>query len=147
MALLKACFDVAVAGDDEPVALVERPWVEELRGEPDLRWALRLLTSNARVILERAVPLFKTIQQASADPEVAELLVDLKRQKLEMVSAFAEMLRAKSGFNRHVSVKRTIDLLYALGSEELFDVLCVERGWSGEQWEEFVYSSELQHCL
>lgn len=143
-ALLKVCFDVAVSGDDEPVPLAERLWVEALRDEPDLERALQLLVFNARAILERAVPLFTRIQEAAADPEVAELLLDLKRQKLEMVGVFAEVLRAKTGFDKQVSLERATDLLYATGSEELFRLLCVERGWSSDQWEDFVSASNLQ---
>lgn len=140
-ALLKASFDLAVSGDDEPLALAERPWVEELRQDPDLKRALRVLASNARAILERAVPLFTRIEQAAADPEVAELLLDLKRQKLEMVGIFARILRGKAGFDKRVSLERATDLLYALGSEELFRLLCIEQRWSGEQWEELIFSS------
>jgi AcrR family transcriptional regulator len=143
-ALLKASFDVAVSGDDQPVAVAERAWVEELRRDPDLERALRLLVSSARRILERAVPLFTRIEEAAADPEVAELLLDLKRQKLEMVGIFADILRAKVDFDKTVSLERATDLLYAMGSEELFRVLCVERGWSKERWEEFIFTSLLQ---
>jgi AcrR family transcriptional regulator len=143
-ALLKACFDVAMSGDDEPVPVAERPWIEELRRDPDLERAGRRLTANSRAILERAVPLFTRIEQAAADPEVAELLLDLKRQKLEMVGVFAGILRAKDDFDERVSLERATDLLYAVGSEELFRLLCIERRWSGERWEEFVLSSLLQ---
>lgn len=95
-----------MSGDDEPVALAERRWVEELRDESDPERALQMLVSNARAILERAVPLFTRIQEASADLEVAELLLDLKHQKLEMVGVFAGILRAKPGFDRRVSLER-----------------------------------------
>lgn len=142
-ALLQACFDVAVSGDDEPVAVAERPWVEEFRREPDLERALLLLASSARAGLERTVPLYSRIEEAAADPEVAELLVDLKRQKLAMVGVFATILRDKPGFDHHVNLNAASDLLYAMGSEELFRLLCVERGWSSKRWEEFVSSSLL----
>ena len=142
--LLKACFDVAVSGDDEPVAVVERPWVAEFRQEPDLEQALLVLASNAKAGLERTVPLFSRIEEAAADPEVAELLVDLKRQKLAMVGVFATILREKSGFDQSVSRDRATDLLYAMGSEELFRLLCVERGWSSKRWQDFVVTSLVQ---
>lgn len=144
-ALLKAAFDVAVAGDDEPVAIAERRWVKAMSQDPNFDAVLRLLISQSRAILERAVPLFTRIEQAAADPEVAELLSNLKGQKLEMVGIFAEILRAKTGFDKRVSVERATDLLYTVGSEEVFRLLCIERGWSGEQWEEFAHSTLLQH--
>src|SRR5664279_3833218 len=33
--LLKEALDIAAVGDDEPVPLLERPWLDRLRGEPD----------------------------------------------------------------------------------------------------------------
>jgi AcrR family transcriptional regulator len=144
-ALLKASFDVAVSGDAEPVAVAGRPWVDQLRQEPELDRSLRLLASSARSILERVVPVYTRIEEAAADPEVAELLRNVKRQKLEMVGVFAGLLRAKTGFDKGVSMERATDILYAMASEELFRVLCVEREWPGERWEEFVFSALLQH--
>ena len=35
--LLKHVLDVAAVGDDEPVPLLERPWVREIQAEPDPR--------------------------------------------------------------------------------------------------------------
>lgn len=33
--VLKDAVDVAAVGDDEPVAMLDRPWLEEARAEPD----------------------------------------------------------------------------------------------------------------
>ncbi|HZT67109.1 MAG TPA: helix-turn-helix domain-containing protein [Acidimicrobiales bacterium] len=139
--LLKECFDVAVVGDDQPIPLAERTWVEQLKQEPRLNESLKLLVRNSQAILERAVPLYTSIEQAAADPEVAELLIEVKRQKLEMVGVFASMLLSKTGYNRRVSLPEATDLLYAIGSEELYRLLCIERGWSGDRWKQFVLGS------
>ena len=40
-ALLAELLDIAAVGDDEPVAVLERPWVDELRHDPDPRGRLR----------------------------------------------------------------------------------------------------------
>src|SRR6476659_3244056 len=40
--LLKAVFDVAVAGDDEPVAMADREFVAQIQAEPDARRKLEL---------------------------------------------------------------------------------------------------------
>lgn len=44
--ILSATFDRSVAGDDEALAVLERPWVSALADEPDLRQALRLLVAE-----------------------------------------------------------------------------------------------------
>ena len=38
-AVAKAVFDIALAGDDEPVPVAERPAMQAVRDEPDVRTA------------------------------------------------------------------------------------------------------------
>src|SRR5918997_1480303 len=40
--LLKEALDVAAVGDDDPVPLMERPWVKEIRAETDPRRIIEL---------------------------------------------------------------------------------------------------------
>ena len=44
--VLKAVFDVAVAGDDEPVAIMDRAWVADIQAEPDVVEKLRLYSDH-----------------------------------------------------------------------------------------------------
>jgi AcrR family transcriptional regulator len=138
--ILAAAFDRAVAGDSEEVAIASREWVGQFKAAADFSEAARLLVVNGRLIVERATPLFTRIEQASADPEVADLLMESKRRKYETIGVFARILRDKPGFDRRVGLARATDVLYAMSSEELYRILCVERGWSSEQWEEFMLS-------
>ena len=48
--VLKEAVDVAAVGDDEPVALLERPWLEELRAEPDPRRVVELWVASSTAI-------------------------------------------------------------------------------------------------
>jgi len=48
--VLKEVVDVLAVGDDEPIPLLDRPWVERVRQEPDSRRALAIWLSNGRVI-------------------------------------------------------------------------------------------------
>src|SRR6478735_1569723 len=63
--LLKEALDVAAVGDDEPVALLNRSWLEELTDEPDPVRVIELWTSGGREILERVAPLLSEIGRAS----------------------------------------------------------------------------------
>jgi AcrR family transcriptional regulator len=140
-AILAAAFDRAVAGDAKEVAITDREWVEELRAAADFPEAARLLVHNARLIVERATPLFTRIEQASADPEIADVLVESKRRKYETVGDLAQILRGKPGFDRDVPLDKATDVLYALSSEDLFRLLCFERGWTSGEWESFVMTA------
>ena len=51
--LLKEALDEAAVGDDEAVALLDRPWFAELKAETDPVRIIELWTIGSREILER----------------------------------------------------------------------------------------------
>ena len=71
VALLATAFDIAVAGDDEPVAVPDRGWRQQLRNEPDGPRALRGYVDVAQQIIERVHPFYAAMATASAGPDVA----------------------------------------------------------------------------
>src|SRR4249920_1324534 len=62
--VLKEAVDIAAVGDDEPVALLERPWWEELRAEPDPRRVLALWMASSRAIYARIGPIMQVVRDA-----------------------------------------------------------------------------------
>ena len=70
--LLKEALDVAAVGDDEPVALLARPWLEELTAEPDPVRVIELWTKSSREILKRVAPLLAVVRgTVGTDPDLA----------------------------------------------------------------------------
>jgi AcrR family transcriptional regulator len=137
--ILKAAHDVAIVGDDEPVPLLDRPWVADLRAERDGARALVLVLDNSLVILERSAPIHGVIQAAAADPEVAEQLQHNKEQRFATQRAFARELATKPGFASSLSADAAADVLYTLLSEEVHRLLVIERGWPIARWKAWSY--------
>ena len=70
--LLKEALDVAAVGDDDPVPLLERPWVREIQQEPDPHRIIERWLVTGREILDRIAPLMRVVRGAtSTDAEVA----------------------------------------------------------------------------
>ena len=53
-ALLKLALDWAVAGDDEPIAMADRPAVKAIQAEPDPRQALMLWVQTVTEVAARS---------------------------------------------------------------------------------------------
>src|SRR6478735_9621832 len=51
--VLKEAVDVAAVGDDEPVALLERPWLDQAKAASEPRRVIELWMANGRSILTR----------------------------------------------------------------------------------------------
>ena len=77
MALLKLAFDWAIVGDDEPVALPDRPAVKAILAESDPRKALVLWVQTMTEVGARTKPLGEVLTAAAdIEPAAAELAAD-----------------------------------------------------------------------
>ncbi len=141
VAILAAAHDVAVVGDDEPLPVLERPWMAAIRTEPDGGRALELVMTNGLQIVERVSPIYGVIQAAAADADVAELLAATKAQRLATMRSFAEELVAKDGYAPGVSADWAADVLYAVISDELYRLLVLERHWPSQDWKAWAHDS------
>jgi AcrR family transcriptional regulator len=137
--VLKQAVDVAAVGDDEPVALLERPWQDELRAEPDTRRVIELWAANGRVIYARIGPIMGVVRDAAvSDPDMAAQWATNEAQRATAFRAFADLLDQRGVLNR--PVEEAVDVLCALVGPEVYGVL-TGRGWSPEQWERFMVES------
>lgn len=135
-ALLKDVVDVAIAGDDEPVATMDRPWFRSALAEPTAEAQLRRHVQGTRKVLERAATTTEVLRIAAAvDPAVVELWPGGADPRFTVQAAAARSLVSKPGVRHGVSAARAADLLYGLLSPELYLVFVRDRGWTPAAWE------------
>jgi AcrR family transcriptional regulator len=147
-AILKELLDVAVAGDDEPVPTLDRQWVRDAVTAVDPRAQIRIQIAAARAIFERVAPVLDIVRNAAAaDPEMAELWRTNTEQRLTVQVHLATALAAKGGLRPGLSLTRATDIMFALQSPELYQLLVAERGWSAREWEELVIDALCRQVL
>jgi AcrR family transcriptional regulator len=145
--LLTALVRLVVGGDEEPVPLVDRPWWQEMLAEPDTRRQLAVFAAHGRQIHERSADVAAIMQgAATADPEIAAMLRQLAVGRLRDAQTVAASLAKKGVLAHGVSVKQAGDIIWALGSHDLYRMFVIERGWSPEQYEQWLAAS-LFHAL
>src|SRR6266511_4044658 len=94
--VLKEIVDVLAVGDDEPIPMLDRGWVQQVRDEPDGRRALAIWLSNSRTIFTRVAPIMKIVRDAAgADPEMAAQWQTNQQQRLTAHCALAQHLAEK----------------------------------------------------
>jgi AcrR family transcriptional regulator len=137
--VLKEAVDVAAVGDDEQVALLERPWLEEVRAEADPRRVVALWAAHGRQIYERVGPIMRVVRDAAVtDPDMAVQWATNEAQRAVAFRMLATMLEERDGLRRPVD--EAVDVLCALHGPEVYGVL-TDRGWTPEQWERFTVES------
>ncbi|MGI8573773.1 MAG: TetR/AcrR family transcriptional regulator [Egibacteraceae bacterium] len=144
--LLKTVFDVTIAGDDEPVPLMERPALLAIRAEPDPARALRLYATFVADTAPRAFPVHLVVlTAASSEPTVAALADELATQRLTGMTMFARQLQTSGRLA--VSEEEARDLLWTLNSPQLYELLVLQRGWSLARYEQFLAETWIHHLL
>jgi AcrR family transcriptional regulator len=134
--ILKILRDRALAGDDEPIPVVERPWFREVIDEPDQRQTLHLHARNVTMINQRAAGLEAALAAgADADPQLRDLYADSLRQRSFGAGVVAELLSKKAPLRAGVDIDTAADLLFALAGPDLYRLLVVLRGWTAERYQ------------
>ena len=137
--LLKELVDVAIAGDLEPVATMDRPWFRQALAAPAAESHLRLHVRGTREILERVAPIVEMLRAAAAaDPALAGQWGDEADPRFAVHLEAARSLAGKPGARAGVTAGHAADLLFGLLSPELYQVFVRDRGWQAEQWESWV---------
>lgn len=134
--VLKEAVDVAAVGDDEPVPLLDRPWLEQIRAEPDPDLVIALWVHTSRTIFGRIAPIMRVVRDAAAgDPDMAEQWATNEQQRDTAYRLLAQLLADRGALQPEISVDEATDRIFALMSIELYLLLTTARGWTPERWE------------
>jgi AcrR family transcriptional regulator len=141
-ALLKLALDWAFVGDDEPVALAERPAVRAIVAESDPRTALVLWVQAATEIAARIAPLGQVLTAAAdVDPAVAELLAEANRNRLNGATRFIRHLASLGGLAPGMTEQCAADLCWSLTDGHLYRQLVAQRAWTTADFNQWLYST------
>jgi AcrR family transcriptional regulator len=142
VALLKLAWDWAVVGDDEPLALADRPAVKAILAEPDPRKALMLWVQTANDIAARTAPLGEVlIAAADIDPAATQLLAEASRNRMLGATLFIRYLASLHGLAAGLTEQHAAELCWALTDGHLYRLLVAQRGWSTADFNRRLYNS------
>ena len=137
--LAKAVFDVAMAGDDEPVVMLDRPLLARARAEPDAHRKLQLYGDFLADVAPRHVPIQLVIRDAAAtDPEARAVWAELQAERLRAMATFARALHDDGHLRPGISRSAARDILWTYNSAEVFQLLVIERGWQPKRYGRWV---------
>jgi AcrR family transcriptional regulator len=138
-ALTKQVYDVALAGDDEPVPMRDRPEIQAMLAEPDPRQKVASYAALARQLGARLGPLLAVLLGARAtDPDLDAFARTTADERLAGTTALVGHLADAGALRPGLDPERARDLLWALISPELYLLLVVERGWPPENYERWL---------
>lgn len=133
--LVKAVVDVAIVGDDEPVAMLQRDRVRRIEAEGDARRKLTLYGEHLAESAPRRVPVELLVRAAAAsDAGAAEVWDQLEAERLTGMTFFARHLDEGSHLRPGVSCEEARDVLWTYNSAELYELLVIRRAWTPQRY-------------
>jgi AcrR family transcriptional regulator len=136
-AILKAVYDTMLAGDDEPVPVMQRPAVQAMRAATGPRQFLALYARMGREMYERAGPLLPIllVEGGAGDPEVHAFIDTIENERAVGTAMIAALLHERFGLRTGLTVADAADILWTLTAPELSLRLIHRRGWSLDKYE------------
>ncbi len=135
--LLHRTWDVTIGGDDQDVVFHERPEVMAMRAEPDLATRFMMHARISTAAARRMTPFALSVRGAAAsEVSAAEMAAEMDRQRLTGLAVMAREAEATGQLK--VTEEECRDLIWAMTDGHLWHQLVVERGWSDEQYADWL---------
>jgi len=137
--LLRVLVEQALSGADGAVVAEEREYVKAVRAEPDPARKLAIYARAVREIQVRMAPLHLAVQDASAtEPEAQQIWREISDRRAANMRKLAADLKAAGGLRAGMSIDKAADVIWATNSSELYVLLTAERGWSADEYEDWL---------
>jgi AcrR family transcriptional regulator len=138
-ALFRLLIEIAVSGTDRAVPAEERDFVQAIRAEADATRKLRIYAAALRSIQQRLAPLFRVLQGAAPlDPQLAALWKNISERRAKNMRLFAADLAATGRLRSNLSVAKAADIIWTMNSPEFYLLLVEQRGWSSQEFENWL---------
>jgi AcrR family transcriptional regulator len=146
--LLKIARDRAIAGDDDPRGIAQRPDFGAIAAAPDAESSLRAFATISASILRRFADLNEVLRQAAAiDPDVAPLWHTSEQERLSAARGIVSTISAKGPLRSGLDAAQAADVLWLLMAPDQYHRLARGRSWSHRRWERWYADTMVQLLL
>jgi AcrR family transcriptional regulator len=145
LGILKVLVESSIAGDDQPLAVQERPDIASLLAEPDAHTLLAGLAGVTTAINQRTTGVYRVlVGAAGSDSAAAELLSEIRQQRDRGQGQIARSLSRAHALRPGLRERDAADLIHALMSPEVYGLLVGDRGWTPERYHQWLATTLTQ---
>lgn len=135
--LLKEVCDVALAGDDAPLSLDERPEQQRVLATTDPAEAIRLHAKAVTDAAMRVGHLWPVLAGGAGDAEIDKLLEFYAEGRLWGIGRIVDVLVGLGALRKGRSAKKAREAVWAVSDPAAF-VALMSRGWSRAEYERYL---------
>jgi len=147
--LLKLAYDYAMAQDDEPLTMRERPGLKDVAAEADDYRAMALWAEFVTAAGGRISGLYLALRGAAeVDEEARGIYTTWERERREaMLAGPVPRLVANGTLRQGLTPEEAADVLALLVAPSTYHALVVEGGWAPERFQQWFLGTVLQTVL
>ena len=134
-ALAKAVFDTALAGDDEPVPVAERPAMQAMRDEPDARRKIAMFIGALAQRQARSARVQILIRDGRhVDDSLAPIWAKLHDEGLTGMTMLGRHLLDSGQLRDGIDLDEVRDVLWNYLAIDTYERLVLSQGWPLERY-------------
>jgi AcrR family transcriptional regulator len=147
-ALFGHTLGVATAGDEEAVAVADRPEVKAAHAEPEPELAIARSLAYIADLLERAGDLIMvSVEAAGADPDMRATADAGAHATHALHLALTETLYRRGALRAGLDPTRAADIMYALASPHMHQLIRRHRRWTAQHYLQWLEESVVSQLL
>ncbi len=137
--LLHAVLDVAIAGDDEPVAVLDRDWARRAEAATTLPDFLALVAPVLGAAQARSAGVLAAAYEAAGtDPTIDAVVTDRERQRQGSAAWLVGQVTRRRPLRAGLDAQAAVDSVWMLIDPAVFLRLTRRRGWTAERYARWV---------
>ncbi len=138
-AILSRLIDVSIVGDDESLPLLQRPGPQAVQQEKNQHRQIQLFARDMQEIMERMAPIFGIMRVAAkTEPEISEILQNVLESRVHGMEEFIRYITANGSLQEDLTSGEAAETVWVISSAEVYSLLTIDRGWSGEQYKQWL---------
>jgi AcrR family transcriptional regulator len=147
-AILSKLIDVSVVGDDEPIPLLDRQGPQVTMQETDQHRQIELFVNDIYEIMGRMAPVFDIMRAAAkTEPDISEMLQNILNARFQGMLTFVRALLKNGSLREGLTPEAAAETVWALTSGELYILLITNRGWSENQYKQWMMNALINLLL
>jgi AcrR family transcriptional regulator len=134
--LLKAAIDVAIAGDDEPVPVLDRSWAADAMAAGTVEELLSIVAGVVGPAQARSAGLVLALfEGSSTDAELAGLAARMTAQRAVTAGWLVDAVTRNAPLRAGCTRQEAVDTVWVLMDPAVFDRLTRQRHWTQEHYQ------------
>jgi AcrR family transcriptional regulator len=138
-ALLARVLDVALAGDDDPVPVAERPWFSPVWQATTAHDVLTAYSGACVLIAARAADVVEAVRRAcDSSPDVAGLWATAGHNRRLGAAMVVDRVTSVGRLRAGLDVRRATDILWTLNDSALYASLVGQCHWDADDYQRWL---------